>query len=100
MPKLNHINIRYTTEGPAHDPYGVTTYFFTNLQGYTAKLVRGSLTGDRFYTEHDWLVPFATGEDAVTIFEIHTGLSIQRLEKIYHERFYFEDPMGSPGMYI
>lgn len=32
-------------------------------------------------------------------FERLIGMSLRKFEKLYHERFYFEDPMGSLSQY-
>ena len=98
MKKLNHIEVHYTTEGPAHDPWQVETVSFTDINNNTATIQMGSLSGDKLFSEDDPLTPFAEGEQAFRIWEFMTGLTVDRALKIFHER-YIEDPIGSPHSY-
>ena len=101
MKKLNYIRVTHGTEGPTHDPYAVETIRFTDMKGYTTTLKMGSLSGDNLFAENDPFNPFATGEDAFSVWETMTGLTVARAMKIWYEHLcLLPDPMGCPRDYI
>lgn len=91
------IDLRNGSEGPREDPYSFSELTM-NVNGSSCTLhmglacwieVDGKVVLDQEVPEE---LIAATWEEMV-------GIDPCRFEKIYHERFYFDDPMGSPSMY-
>jgi hypothetical protein len=97
---MARISIRSGTEGPRHDPYSWSEITFTKTDGTVIQLREGGLGYGQFTINGVQEARVYDDEYIQARFLILTGLTIARANDIYHERFYYADPMGHPSMYI
>jgi len=114
------IDVYSGQEGPAHDPYAVSTILFKKTDGTEVDLVMGSLSGCKLFVNDEQvltpkeikLVPGEYPYELTNVlrnfedqwlcieFEKLTGLTPDKAEQLYNKHFYFEDPMGCAADYI
>lgn len=100
------LDMRHGSEGPQHDPYSFTEFTMCiNGWSFTLHLGLGcwlKING-REIDDNPTLSAFPhdeRGAELVRLWEVATGLTLDKFERIYNERFYFDDPMGHPSQYI
>lgn len=111
--RVTSLGIDRFTEGPAHDPYAGTKFWVRLSNGRSVCLRMGELSGTvlsqtraprRRHPKRMQASKPAYEEAAVLElhrrFEQLTGIPVDRFEKLYYQRFYFEDPMGHPSQYV
>jgi hypothetical protein len=117
---IDYLDVEVGKEGPAHDPYSVVKYWVGLSNGSMVCLKMGDLSGTVLYVRNRANIRRINGRMVRGIkrgttskpahkptaierlrarFEKLTGLNPDRFEKLYMQRFYFEDPMGHPSQY-
>lgn len=88
------------TEGPGHDPYSFTEFwFYEKRNGHERSIVLHLGLGAwlRFNTRTFTILNFreVAEKRLEAKFAKLTGLTAERLERYYYQRLHYDDPMGS-----